>query len=129
MSCMTNARGVDCESLRAGRKLWSALAEPSASSSWFWTLWSFIGLVSVLDTYLVYHFLGVMPYTEENPFCRFLINLDAETLSVFLPVKAAGTLVVLSILRLIFVCRREYSLPITGAVAAYQAGLMVYFIT
>lgn len=128
MSCVTNTR-VSCEMLRAGRKLWSALADTETSASWFWTLWSFIGLVSVLDAYLVYHFLGEMPYTEENPFCRFLINLDAETLSIFLPAKAAGTLIVLSTLWLIFVRRREYSLPITGAIAAYQAGLMVYFLT
>lgn len=100
----------------------------SKATLWFWALWTFIGLVSMFDAYLVHRFIDSIVEMEENPVCRFLITLDTENLSVFLPAKALGTLLVLSILRLIFLRRREYSLTITSAVAAYQAGLMLYLV-
>lgn len=101
----------------------------SESAWWFQTLCCFIGVVSVVDAYLVHRFIDSILYLEKNPICRRLIELDAEHLSVFLSAKTLGTLTVLCILRLIFVRCREYSVPITWAVAAYQAGLMVYLVS
>lgn len=128
MSAVVKLSAVECESSLAGwirRRvvpLWTTSPRP------FWSLWSFIGLVSVFDAWLVYHYLEAIPYMERNPLCYFLIMLDCEHLSVFLPAKAVGTLAVLLILRLIFLLRRDYSLPITSGVAAYQAGLVVYLV-
>lgn len=123
MSMVTWLCGGGQESLLARRAL------SSCSAAWFWTLWCFIGIASAFDAWLVHRFVDSIFEMEQNPVCLFLIELDAEHLSVFLPAKALGTLSVLSILRLIFVRRRKYSLPITWGVAAYQAGLVVYLVT
>ena len=114
--------------LARGIRRLAEAARWSQATSCFWVLWTFIGLASMYDAYLVHQFIDSISDMEQNPLCRYLIMLDREHLSVFLPAKAAGTLIVLSVLRLIFVRRREYCLPITGGVAAYQAGLMVYFV-
>jgi hypothetical protein len=127
MSVATYTSGFESSLAGRVRRLAGAVWS-SQATSFFWVLWTFIGLASMYDAYLVHHFIDSIPQLERNPVCRFLIMLDTEHLSVFLPAKAVGTLIVLSILRLIFLRCREFSLPITGGVAAYQAGLMVYLV-
>lgn len=129
MSVVTHVSRVEYELPRTSRiRRLALVVRSSPATAWFWVLWSFIGLVSAFDAYLVHCFVDSIPQMEENPVCRFLIMLDRDHLSVFLPAKALGTTIVLAVLRLIYALRREYSLPITGAVAAYQAGLMLYLV-
>ena len=93
---------------------------------WFPALWLFIGLVSAIDTFLILRFRGVIWQLERNPIGRYLIALDDGNVTVFIRAKAAGTVVVMSVLVGLYVYRRHWSLPITGSIAAFQFTLLMY---
>ncbi len=97
-------------------------------NGWFPTFWSFIGMVSALDIYLIERFRGVLASLEENPVGRFLIELDGGDVGVFIRAKLAGTVLVLSVLAGLYVYRRRWSFPVTASVAAFQFGLLTYLI-
>ncbi len=65
---------------------------------WYWTLLSFVGVVSVYDAYLTYVFRYYILDLEENPMGLMLIRLDPKNLSYFLVGKTAGTTFVLLLL-------------------------------
>lgn len=98
------------------------------SGRWFWTLWTFIAVVSVFDAWLVVFNLPEMPLAEENVICRSLILADPHGLGYFLPAKAAGTVLVLLALRGIFVRLERHGMLITSGVALYQLNLLLYFL-
>jgi hypothetical protein len=98
------------------------------SSRWFWPLWSFIAVVSVLDAWLVVFNLSEMLLVEENWICWSLIRADPHGLGFFLPAKAAGTAAVLLILRGIVVRLERQGMLITSGVALYQLSLLLYFL-
>lgn len=102
--------------------------EAAHSTHWFWLLWSFIGIVSLFDAWLVLVNQGEMLFVEENLLCYELIRLDPHGLSYFLPAKAAGTILVLAILRGIHLRLRRHAMAITGGVAMYQFLLLFYFL-
>jgi hypothetical protein len=95
---------------------------------WFPALWLFIGLVSAIDTYLTIRFRDLMWQLEKNPMGRFLIALDDGNVTVFIRVKAAGTVVVMSVLAGLYVYRRHWSFPITSSIAAFQFALLIYVV-
>jgi hypothetical protein len=97
------------------------------STRWFWPLWSFIAVVSVLDAWLVVINLSEMLLVEENWVCRSLIRADPHNLGFFLPAKAAGTAIVLLALRGIVVRLERHGMLITSGVALYQFTLLLYF--
>jgi hypothetical protein len=99
-----------------------------AQYGWFPTFWSFIGLVAALDIYLIERFRGVLAHLEENPVGLFLIKLNGGDVGVFIRVKAAGTVVVMSALLGLYIYRRRWSFPVTASVAAFQCGLLAYVI-
>ena len=94
----------------------------------FWMLWTFIGIVSVFDAWLVLVNQSEMLFVEENVFCYLLIKLDPHGLSYFLPAKGAGTLLVLTILRAIYARMERHGMAITSGVALYQFALLFYFL-
>lgn len=94
--------------------------------TWFPLLWSFIGLVSMIDSYFAFRFRDLLRDLEENPAGRYLIELQNGQVSVFLRTKAAGTIAVLGILAAFYVYRHRWRVPIIGSVAAFQMGLLVY---
>jgi hypothetical protein len=98
------------------------------SARWFWPLWSFIALVSVLDSWLVVFNLSEMLLVEENWVCKSLIRADPHGLAFFLPVKAAGTAAVLLILRGIVVRLERHGMAITSGVALCQFTLLLYLL-
>jgi len=98
------------------------------SARWFWPLWSFIAIVSVVDAWLVVFNLSEMLMVEENWICKSLIRADPHGLAVFLPAKAAGTAFVLLILRGIVVRLERHGMLITSGVALYQFSLLLYFL-
>lgn len=98
-------------------------------TSYFWSLWSFIGAVSAYDAWLVVLTKTEILFMEQNPVCRHLINLDPEYLGVFLPAKAVGTIAVLAILFWLYLRRRWHALSAASGVAAYQFGLLLYLHT
>ena len=93
---------------------------------WFPALWSFIGLVSALDSYLLVRFRELLPDLEENPVGQYLIGLQGGQVGVFLRTKLAGTVAVLSVLAALYVYRHRWAMPIVGSVAAFQMGLLLY---
>jgi hypothetical protein len=94
----------------------------------FWLLWSFIGAVSLFDAWLVLFNQSEMLFVEENVICYLLIKLDPHGLSYFLPAKAAGTILVLAVLRAIHARLRRHGMVIAGGVAVYQFLLLFYFL-
>ena len=110
-----------CRGTDHGRQ-WTA----ERATSFFWSLWGFIGSVSVYDTWLVVLTKNEILGTEQNPVCWHLINLEPEDLSVFLPVKAAGTLMVLAILFWLHSRWRWHAQTAAAGVAAYQFALLLY---
>lgn len=116
-------QGMDGDGRRPNRPV--RLRIPTAR--WFWPLWSFIAVVSVLDALVVFN-LPSMPFVEENWICRWLIRADPQGLSFFLPAKATGTAAVLLILRGIVVRLERHGMAITSGVALYQLSLLLYFL-
>jgi hypothetical protein len=92
----------------------------------FAALWSFIGCVSVFDSWLVVRFRDVIQQVEENPVGSYLIDLNNGHPEVFLWTKAAGTVLVLSVLAGLYKYRRGWAFPVTACVAIFQCGLLVY---
>jgi hypothetical protein len=99
-----------------------------ARQGWFSACWSFIGMVSALDTYLINRFGDVLASLEENPVGLFLINLNGGNVSIFIRLKLAGTVLVMSVLAGLYVYHRRWSIPITASVAAFQFGLLFYLV-
>ena len=85
---------------------------------------AFIAAVSIYDTLLVFEFReGIM---EENPFCRYLIQLDPDTLVFFLTGKLLGTSSVLICLVWISLFRPIWSVVVTTALVIFQSSLLYY---
>ena len=82
--------------------------------------------MSFFDGFLVARFSGVIQEVEQNPVGSFLLELNHGKPGIFLRTKAAGTLLVLSTLVGLYRYRRGWALPVTGAVACFQFGLLLY---
>jgi hypothetical protein len=93
---------------------------------WFAVLWTFIGVVSLFDGFLVARFSDVILEVEENPIGSYLLGLDEGSPEVFLRTKAAGTLFVLSALVGLYRYRRCWAFPVTGSLACFQCCLLLY---
>lgn len=85
---------------------------------------AFIAAVSVYDTLLVVEFREGI--TEENPFCRYLIHLDPDTLAFFLTGKLLGTSSVLISLVGISIFRPPWAVVVTTALVIFQSSLLYY---
>jgi hypothetical protein len=98
------------------------------SRGWFPALWAFIGVVSAIDTYLIFRFRDLMWSLEKNFVGRYLIALDSGNVALFIRTKIVGTIVVLGTLACLYIYRRRWSVPVTAAVAAFQCGLFIYMV-
>jgi len=94
--------------------------------AWFPVLWSFIGLVSAVDSYFVVRFRDLLPELEENPVGRYLIELQNGRVDVLLRAKAAGTITVLGILAGLYIYRHRWTGLIAGSIASFQIALLLY---
>lgn len=92
----------------------------------YWWLWSFVGLVSLYDAWLVVVFQEIIHDTEQNPVGRLLIRLNSNGITYFLTAKAAGTAVVLLALIALHRLSHQYRDWIMGGVASFQAWLLWY---
>lgn len=95
-------------------------------SYWFTLLCAFILGVSLYDTFLIVHFREFIGQTEKNPVGRWLINIANGDIGVFVRVKLAGTLIVMTTLATLYRRRSRKTLPVTTSIAGYQSGLLVY---
>lgn len=92
----------------------------------YWYLWSFVGLVSIYDAWLVVSNRDVILDFEKNPVGLMLIGWDPHELSYFMLAKFAGTAMVMAALYYIHRLLSEYRNWIMGGVASYQAWLLWY---
>ncbi|MGE5193043.1 MAG: hypothetical protein ACM3U2_11130 [Deltaproteobacteria bacterium] len=91
-------------------------------------LWLFIGLVSAIDTYLTVKFQESLTEHEQNPLARMLLRLDGWEPSLLIGSKFLGSLLVLGILTALHLRNRRLGLTVTGALAAFQLGLLWYLV-
>ena len=85
-----------------------------------------IAAVSLYDTYLIIRFEEVICMMERNPMGGWLLEIAGGQVGVFVRVKLAGTLLVLSTLMFMWKWRAPMLFPITTSIASYQSCLMVY---
>ena len=93
---------------------------------WFPILCSLIALVSLYDTLLIVIYHDQLPFLEENPLGILLLNVADGEVGVFVRVKLAGTVVVVTILTWMKRCQSRRTLPVTTSLAAYQTALFTY---
>jgi hypothetical protein len=63
---------------------------------------------------------------EKNPICVVLLELDPESRSYFVMAKVLGAATTLSVLGLLLKTGYRYGHLVTGAITAFQIGLMIY---
>ncbi|MBC7966276.1 MAG: hypothetical protein H7Z17_10170 [Fuerstia sp.] len=93
---------------------------------WFPALMVIIAAVSLYDTYLIIRFEEVIYMMESNPMGRWLLEIAGGQVGVFVRVKLAGTLFVLSTLMYMWKWRVRMLFPVTTSIASYQTCLMIY---
>lgn len=96
-----------------------------------WQLWFpafivIIAAVSLYDTYLIIRFAEFIYMMESNLMGRWLLEIAGGQVGVFVRVKLAGTLLVLSTLMFMWKWRAPMLFPITSSIAAYQSCLLIY---
>jgi hypothetical protein len=78
-----------------------------------------VAVTSIYDAFLVYQFRVAIQ--EQNPFCKWLISLEPECVSVFLLSKGLGTLGVVSILIGLFKYWRRVAVPVAVSLGPQRA--------
>lgn len=86
----------------------------------------FVGAVSFYDGYLVVRTGDMIQDFEKNPVGLYLIKIDNGSPSVFLRVKAAGTILVLTGLSFLHRRSKRLASPIAFALFAFQTGLLIF---
>ena len=102
----------------------SVYCDSSQSRKWTGCCCWIIALISIYDAYLVVYFKEFLD--EQNPVCRFLIELEPAHLSLFLAGKAFGTLVVIMTIIGLEKLMPRLSRPVTYTVTAFQIGLLLF---
>lgn len=93
---------------------------------WFPLLCFLIVSVSLYDTFLIIKYSEPLRQMEENPVGRWLIAVGDGQVGIFVRVKLAGTLIVMTVLTVLQRIRSRKTLPVTTSLAAYQTGLFTY---
>lgn len=88
--------------------------------------WYFILLVSVYDAWLLLRFREVIVDTELNPLGVLLLHLCGGTVWLFLGLKLAGTVLVCTILSVLYQIAPLRGISITVVLACFQCALLVF---
>lgn len=96
-----------------------------------WQLWFpafivIIAAVSLYDTYLIIRFEDIIETSESNPVGVWLLEVADGEIGVFVRVKLAGTIVVLTTLIMMWRWRVRMLFSVTSSLASFQAGLLFY---
>jgi len=86
----------------------------------------FVGGSSAYDGYLVVRTGDMIRDFERNPVGRFLIDYNNGDPTLFLRVKAAGTVLALSALSLLHRRSLRLASPVELALVVFQSGLLCY---
>ena len=92
----------------------------------FPVLWIFIGLVSSYDAYLTLKFEHSIVAMELNPIGQWLLALDDGEPTLFIAAKFFGTILVLGLLNLFRRYLPRLGWHLTGIVALFQFGLLLF---
>jgi len=91
-------------------------------------LWVFISVVSAFDTYLTVRFQEHLPYHEQNPVGRLLLQLADWEPSLLIGAKFLGSTLVLGILTALYLRNRRLGFTVAASLAAFQLGLLGYLV-
>jgi hypothetical protein len=94
----------------------------------FVSLWLFIILVSVLDGYLVLTNRQSIAEDERNPVGRALIAWNQGDVWLLLGVKACGTIVAATVVRILYWRSRRRGLLVAAGLSLFQLGLLIYLL-
>ncbi len=86
----------------------------------------YVCAVSAYDGYLVVRTGDEIRDFEQNPIGLLLINCNRGNPSLFLVAKAAGTLLVLFLLRTLNHRSQRLARPVIFAIALFQSGLLIF---
>jgi hypothetical protein len=86
----------------------------------------FVGAVSLYDGYLVIRTGADIVEFEKNPVGLFLIERNHGDPALFLMAKAAGTVLVLISLTLLYRRSQRLAVPVATALMLFQAGLLAF---
>lgn len=85
-------------------------------------LWSFIAIVSAIDSYLCVRYAESLVSMEQNPVCQWLLAVDG--VPILIALKFLGTSIGLGIL---FALRRHWTgMSVISGVSLFQALLLLY---
>lgn len=88
----------------------------------YFGLWSFIAIVSALDTFLCVRYAESLVAMEQNPICQWLLAVNG--VPVLIAVKFLGTSLALGVL---FALRRHWTgTAVIAGVSLFQAFLLLY---
>ncbi len=94
------------------------------------TAW--IGIVAAYDVYLTILYALTLESLEVNPVARGIMHLDTPTqefltsLALFIGLKCAGIVVVMSVVFMISIWRKHWALLIAGGVSTFQLALLMF---
>ena len=102
------------------------------TSALFYTMWSIVGIISVLDLALALWFLDPshmadLRTQEKNPVVIKMIELSGD-MSFFTVAKILGTLVSLWIVRKIYQRNKKWGLSVVSGMFIFQACLLYYLL-
>lgn len=86
----------------------------------------FVGVVSLYDGYLVLRTGELIEQFEKNPVGLFLIQFNGGDPSLFLVLKACGTMLALALLTVLYHRAPRYAYPAASALALFQSGLLIF---
>lgn len=104
----------------------SAIATPRAYDITYWSMWLFIMFVSVWDSYLTFIHRTEMQLSELNPIGRALIDWNGGGVLYLLIAKAAGTLLVMSILATLYDHSPRRAFVVTTPITCFQFALLAF---
>lgn len=93
---------------------------------WFPLGWVLIAAVSIYDIWLTVRYREEMPLLEENPLGVWLIRLGSGDVNLFVQLKVAGTIVVMSVLLAMMLRESRLLAPVTGTLVSLQTSLLLY---
>jgi hypothetical protein len=104
----------------------TALSQPSGWAPFFTGALLFVGAVSFYDGYLVVRTGDMIENFERNPVGLYLLKIDNGRPSIFLRVKAAGTILALAALSFLHRRSKRIATPIAFALSVFQTGLLIF---
>jgi hypothetical protein len=104
----------------------NAVIQPSGWAPFFTGALLFVGAVSFYDGYLVVRTGDMIENFEKNPVGLYLLKIDNGRPSIFLRVKAAGTILALAALSFLHRRSKRIATPIAFALSLFQTGLLIF---